>query len=222
MATMTMGPGGNGLTGDNFRFRFDDGSEVQESSGGATGMAAVNTNISLPQNYPYTFRLRFAVNYEADAAALRQLDFGESLNSAVYRKIYQDGDASEAHISCPTSAWLSWHDDTTAHTGAEQLYTGTWANTTNGYVITGSSSFIRTANTNFPGGAIYGLSAEISLKLIPADLASGDTIDIRPFFYTMTPLSGGYNQTARITITDAVGKFPDNFIYRNSARIWAR
>jgi len=200
---MGMGTGGNGFTGGQFRFRQDDGYENPASGTIANWLAAINTNISRPINAG-PFRLRFAMQRNnLEPSADYQFDFIFSYNGASYGPITTTG----ARIRAVNSRWISHHDDTTAYTGADQVYANTWADTTNAAVITGTSPQQTGTSTWTVTAIAEGLSVEICLLCRPNLLSAGDYIDIRCRPLGVPP-EYGWDYTPRINFTAAIQGAP--------------
>jgi hypothetical protein len=179
-----------------FRFRNDDGTETT-----ATWDAAANTDISLSTASDDSRRIRF--NFENDgnttstvASGLAHFEFEYSKNSGAWTALT----TSSSNIKIITSANYADGADTT-----QQLGSGTFETNNNGMDETGQV----TVPSNTWNNADL-IEIETFVQVINADVADGDTIDIR-----ITPSSGSesafvntYTQTPRITVSKPTGAGP--------------
>lgn len=209
------GPGGNGFTGDSSRFRSDFGSEsddgVPPSGGGAPWLGAINTDISMPMNFG-NFRIRMSLNQEdADMSVDKAVAVRYSINGSGFFDI-QVG-INHNYIgrfrSKSESLGVEPLSDSTEYFGAEALFSGTWADVTNGYIVT-DNNFDRTGNAHYDQAVFHGLSTEWCLQLLARgvsgpsfDLVAGDTLDFRLYVDNQI-FTGGYPNTPRINVTAAL------------------
>jgi len=204
-----MGPGGNGFTGDSFRFRADDGTELDTGGGEATWLAAINTDISLSPSIK-SFRIRMGFNYLSTVTSQKRFGLATSFNGGTYFQI-RDFPADPAAdglvnhkslVASPHAAAYDDHIDTTEHGTPGPYFSGTHI-ATNGAVVT-DSTISNTALINFNADVQEGLSTEWCLRFYEVNniLNPGDFIDLRLVVDTITPFTGGYPTTPRITFLD--------------------
>jgi len=205
MSTM-KGGSGNALFGIDWRFRNDDGVETQdETGGGATWRAALNTNITMSTTAG-GFRLRFGVGRYATGAISVRLQFAASLNGGAYSPITR----SLSSVRCFASDWMSNNDEQTDY-GPAGLNNGESM-----YESPGDLAYI--SDTDCQGVLTYAVSPQTALIdwqdtvkegmdiegcFYPwsAGLVAGDYVDIRPMAVPSTIFGAGYASTPRITFT---------------------
>ncbi|MCK5643121.1 MAG: hypothetical protein KAJ19_20095 [Gammaproteobacteria bacterium] len=190
-----MDAASNGFVGTNFRFRNDDG---DHSPFAGTWLAALNTNISLVPSADQ-FRLRFAAK-KVDFSGNHTFELAYSLNSGGYAQITDDSSTPLTNVS---TSYFSNGEHTIAYTSPNQVYTDTWADLTNNAIITDDAQ----SDTGVSGwdatSAVKGMSIEMCMKFdlgFTPRLKAGDTLDIRIYLGGMVAPTGGWEQTARITI----------------------
>ncbi len=186
----------NNLTGENFRFRFDDAGEAE---GEATFYAAQNANIELPVYYG-NLRLRFGLRHFSDIIGQdNYLNMQMSIDGGAFEWIYDIGSGNESYIGNAPTTHYDNQDDVTEH--SSDLFTGAFVGSPNGCLVS-TGSFGRTANFIWGQSVLEGIAAEWCLRLIEDDISIGTTIDLKPFD-NGTAFSNGWEQTARITIVGA-------------------
>ena len=214
MTGMHGGPGGNGFTGGNFRFRTDAGTEVDDDvPDGAAWLDAINTDISLSISAG-TFRLRMAYNFEDPSSVNKAVQMRYSHNGGGFFTVQGNQDGNFVGHVESESKFLGVDnlDDSTEYSGLNQLFTGTWADTTQGQIIT-EYNFDSTGICNFAAEALRGMSTEWCLHLKPLgdtetfDLDAGDTLDFK-LYVDNSIFTGGYPEIPRLNLTAAVHDHP--------------
>jgi len=192
--------------GGSCRFRNDDGSETSdETDGGATWQALVDTNIFRLWNDPNNFRLRFTVSRDDNDDALDAAFFFKySINGGGFGNITSGSNQIRSRFT----SHYTHQDDSTDYALAgngEEMYTGDWADSTNGCAIGRNSGSIETGTVTFAQDPTpQGIAVEICLQLQQASSPAvlvGDTYDIKMFTLNDGEFSQGYDFIPRITLT---------------------
>ena len=213
MGVMDGGGDPQVLRGRGTRFRFDNGVEtddgVPSSGGGAIWIAAIDSHINMPINFPQ-FRFRFCMTNESGSEANRTVTLSKSYNGGTYLGI---NPINSPYIRVVETMHFAEHDDSTDYGSAEDLYAAEWAAAINGYLVENSRE---TGAANFPVD-LRRLEAEFSIKLLlGGGLNVGDTLDLRGYS-AGSPFVQGYDFTPRITITPAEAQPIHSFIQQNRA-----
>lgn len=176
------------LTQKNFRWRTDDGSETA-----ATWKAAADTNITLPRNQlgpPVRLRINVITDAATTPTLTAQLMYSKNGGA------WTTTNASTAVVVPTASAFVANAAATT-----EQLSAKAGANWRAGEIDSnnGLASYYFGSN-----GIINDESeCEFSFTLLSADLAVGDTVDLR--LESGTGTVNAWTVTPRVTISAAVG-----------------
>lgn len=188
-----MGMGSvNNLEQAGFRGRFDDGVEsLQESDGGATWIAALNTDWS--QKPDDTFRMRILIGHPSVPGRFDNfITMRYSLNSAPYLLITN---TSLVVRLIDTVHWVHG-DDSTDFVG--RLGTGNWGGIGAGALM--DDAALPSFRFDAPAFVQREVETEWSLQLMATDVVQGDTIDFRCFKNPSDLFTRGYTFTPRLTV----------------------
>jgi len=191
-----MGDPSNQLSQTGFRGRYDDGVEsLQESDGGATWIADLNTDWS--QMPDITFRMRILVDHQNTATTFDDLlSMSFSHNGGEYIKIGGFSGSPVVDL-VDTTFWVNG-DNSTDFIG--RLGTGNWDDTEN---LALQDDGLGIFHFLGPAGTQKEVETEWSLQIKGVDVSPGDTIDFRCFGFTTGALfSRGYIFTPRLTVLD--------------------
>jgi hypothetical protein len=194
--------GANPYNQISWRFRNDDGVEtLDETDGGATWIAALNTDITRAENDYSPFRFRWCVLGKASASNTHSIYFAKG--GAAYSEVLDTGNWLQLANSDYTTDNANTTDYVVSGNG-EELDSADWA-------VENNAGMIESPNPDagplvYPSGQTTRSEFEVVLTLVDNvfRLQDGDYIRLRGYFNnssydTYTELEG------RVDITAAVG-----------------
>ena len=223
MGGMMGGPGGNGLTQGNFRFRQDDGTETDEAeaNGGGTYLGAINSTVTVPINYG-TFRVRINAFFTRDSDLDENFQLYVAKNDFTFTLVQKDEASPEMSLALSRDVLVD-HDDSTEYTiAANDLKepTSDWQDTTNGCVVC-NNNFNRSGVTNWVGdSSMHSISAEWVIKFIEEDVAVSDVLRLRMWVLGAQPFTGAYgDHECEVTVGARVHDPVETYVRQRNVNI---
>ncbi len=196
---------GNSLHTGLTRWRYDDGSvDLDESQGGATWLADVNTNITWPINGG-NFRLRIGVDRSniVRPGGFNRHGLYYTRNGSAFSPVFEN----TSHIVSSQSRHYEHRTHSVStYSEEEKLWVGSFLDDDPNGCCVGGGSPVSGGTTNtisFRQSLLVGVSMEFCMTFVQEDLAVGDVIAFRPYaagvFY-----QEGYDFTPQVTVGDPV------------------
>ena len=183
----------NGLEQAGFRGRFDDGVEsLQESDGGATWIAALNTDWEQTPDVP--FRMRILVNHPNQPLGFSGfLHMKFSYNGGPFSRPITK--TSSIVRLLDTTFWEN-RDHSTDFVG--RLGNGSWDPFNIALIDDEPETFVLASLANQQKE----IETEWNLEIVGEDVSPGDTVEFRCFRYNSVLFTRGYIFTPRLTVPD--------------------